>query len=395
MERLTGVVQRYAWGSPTAIPALLDVPADGEPWAELWFGAHPSAPSHLPDSRRLDAAIAADPTHWLGAAAAHRFDGELPYLVKVLAAAEPLSLQVHPSAAQAAAGFARENERGVPRHSAERHYRDPHHKPEILCALTPFDALCGFRPVDETVALLRLLARRGARGVEPLADLLGGAAGEAAAGTLAYAVGSLLTMPAGDQRHLVDETAAACAGDDSPWAMATGWMLRLAERYPGDAGCVVALLLNCVRLQPGEAIHLDAGALHAYLGGTGVEVMASSDNVLRGGLTSKHVDVRELLDVLDATPLVDPVLRPVADGDGDDGVLRFATRDAEFALSTVTARGETVSGDGTADGPEIVLCTAGGFDGLRRGEAAIAPAGGGGWSLTGEGTLHVVGVGRA
>ena len=388
MHRLSGVVQRYAWGSPTAIPDLLGVPADGDPWAELWFGTHPSAPSRLPDGRPLDAAVAADPSLWLGPDVARRFDGRLPYLVKVLAAAEPLSLQVHPSSEQAAAGFARENERGVPLGAPHRHYRDPHHKPEILCALSPFDALCGFRPTVETIALLRHLADRGARGVTPFADVLAGAPHDPAP-ALAYTVSSLLTMPGGDQRHVVHETAAACVGDDSPWAPATAWMVRLAEHYPGDVGAVVALLLNCVRLRPGDAIHLGAGTLHAYLAGMGVEVMASSDNVLRGGLTRKHVDVRELLDVLDCTPLDDPIVRSIA----NDGERRYPTPEDDFSLSVMTAAGETV-GRAVA-GPDVVLCTAGRFDGLARGEAAIVPAAEREWSLTGKGTLHVVGVGGA
>ena len=388
MQRLDGRPQHYAWGSRSAIPALLGREPDGQPWAELWFGAHPSAPSRLPDGRQLDRAIDADPSYWLGDDVASRFGARLPYLVKVLAAAEPLSLQAHPSAAQAEAGFARENASGLALDAPERIYRDPFHKPELICALTPFDALCGFRPVQDTVELLRSLVDRGARGLGPFADRLADAVDEPAA-ALARAVGTMLMMPAVDQRLLVGETAAACDGHDGPWALATHWTVRLADRYRGDVGAVVALLLNCVRLRPGQAIYLGAGNLHAYLGGTGIEVMASSDNVLRGGLTPKHVDVRELLEVLDCTPLDSPVLEPHTTASSELG---FDAPAAEFRL-TISAP----TGDGarrsTVHGPEIVLCTGGAFDHLGPGQAAIVPAADGHWSLAGNGTLFVVGVG--
>lgn len=389
MHRLTGTVQHYAWGSPTELPRVLGAEPDGRPWAELWYGAHPSAPSRLDDGRALDAAIAADPTYWLGEAVHRRHGARLPFLVKLLAAGQPLSLQAHPSAAQAAEGFAREDAAGVPIDSPRRLYRDDQPKPEVLVALTPFDALCGFRPLDATVELLRALARAGARGLKPYADLLADPGADPAA-TLAYTVGTLLTMAPGDQRHLVAETAAAAEGLDGPWALSAGWTSTLAGLHPADAGVVVALLLNCVRLQPGQAVFLAAGNLHAYLGGTGVEVMANSDNVLRGGLTPKHVDVPELLRVVDFHPLVDPVLDPVV----DEPELRYATPAPEFRVSVVPP-----TGDGrrrhVVDGPEIVLCTDGAFDALDPGRAAVVAAAEGEWSLSGDGTVFVVGVGDA
>lgn len=387
MQRLTGTVQHYAWGSTTSIPRLLGADPDGRPWAELWYGAHPSAPSTLPDGRALDDAVAADPVGWLGRRAAATHDGRLPFLVKLLAAAQPLSLQAHPSAAQSLEGFRREQAARIPLDAPQRLYRDDQPKPEILIALTPFDALCGFRPLGATVELLRTLAARGARGLKPYADLLGDAGHDAHA-TLAYAVGSLLTMAPGDQRHLVEETAAAAAGLDGPWSLAAAWTGRLAERHPADAGVVVALLLNCVRLEPGQAVFLAAGNLHAYLGGLGVEVMASSDNVLRGGLTPKHVDVPELLRIVDFSPLARPVLDPVVDAPE----LRYATPASEFRVSVIPP-----TGDGrrrhVVDGPEIVLCTDGAFDQLDPGQAAVVAASEGEWTLSGDGTLFVVGVG--
>jgi len=347
--RLDCRAQHYAWGSTTAIPELLGFPADGRPWAELWIGAHPAAPSRLPDGTPLDAAIAGDPLGWLGEAVVQRFGPRLPYLLKVLAAAEPLSLQAHPSEAQAKAGFERENAAGLALDAPTRVYKDPHHKPELLCALTSFDALCGFRPVAGTIELIGSLRR--ARGLQPFGALLQGQRDPADA--LRDIVGTLLTMPAGDQRHLVEETAAACAAHDGAFALETSWMVRLAERYPGDIGSVVALFLNLVRLAPGQAIGLTSGNLHAYLSGTGIELMANSDNVLRGGLTPKHVDVPELLRILDCTPLVEPVLAAEVVPHG----ARYAIAADEFRLDrlTLAARDAAVE----LRGPAIVLTTDG------------------------------------
>ena len=361
MHHLTGTVQHYAWGSLDAIPALVGSAPDGRPWAELWLGAHPLAPSRLADGRTLDVAIAADPIDWLGQRTFDRFGARLPFLLKVLAAAQPLSLQAHPSEAQAAEGFAREDALGIALDSPHRVYKDPHHKPELLLALSSFDALCGFRSLDATVDLLDALTAGGARGLAPFATVLrdvGGGRRDASA-ALRYVVGSLLTMPPGDQRHLVAETAAAAATHDGPWSFESGWMVELATRYGGDVGCVVALLLNCVRLQPGEALFLAAGNLHAYLGGTGIEIMAASDNVLRGGLTPKHVDVPELLRVVDFTPLDEPCFAPTP----FDGGQRFAPPVSEFSLHD--------SHTAAIDGPEIWLCTAGTVSGLHAGDAAF------------------------
>ena len=256
-----GIVQHYAWGDPTFIPELLGVTADGRPWAELWLGTHPTGPT-----RTAEGTLLSDLT------------GELPYLLKVLAAVEPLSLQVHPTTEQARDGFAR----GV--------YPDARAKPELLCALTPFDALCGIRPIAGTLTLL------GALGAEAFARTL---RDDGIAATIE-----------GLYRGRVDPrpTIVACARSDRPEARLVA---KLAHRYPGDASVVVTLLLNRVSLRPGEALHLTAGNLHAYLSGAGVELMGASDNVVRGGLTVKHVDVDELLRIVDPTPLERPVMNSV------------------------------------------------------------------------------------
>lgn len=265
MLPLVGAPQHYAWGSPTAIPAALGLDPDGRPWAELWWGTHPGGPTMVarPGADAVPLAEVAGP---------------LPYLVKLLAAAQPLSLQAHPSAAQAAAGFALEDERGVPLTAPQRNYKDPHGKPEILVAITPFEALCGFRPVDEAAHDLET------HGGAPVADRL---RAEGPLGTLSWL---LRERPAIALTHPL--------------------FRRLEAHYPGDPGAVVAVLLNRVDLEPGQALFLPAGVLHMYLFGVGLEVMGASDNVLRGGLTPKHVDVPELLAVLDPTASAPSVLRP-------------------------------------------------------------------------------------
>jgi mannose-6-phosphate isomerase len=266
-----GQAQHYAWGDRSAIPDLLGQPTDGKQWAEWWMGTHPGAPSTLDDGRPLQAV-----------------SGELPYLLKLVAAAEPLSLQTHPDAARARAGFDREETLGISRNAAKRIYRDPFAKPELLCALHPFDTLCGFRPVDDTVSLLHEIDAH---------DLAVFLQHEKLATTVTalyrgeFAIGS---------------TVVACRDHERAEA---ALVTQLAIAYPDDPSVVVTLLLNRVVLAPGEAVFLAPGNLHAYLNGFGVEVMGSSDNVVRGGLTPKHVDVEELLAVLDFAPLDDPVVR--------------------------------------------------------------------------------------
>lgn len=295
MELLENTVQTYAWGSPTAIPSLLGRAPTGEPQAELWLGAHPSAPSKARGAP-LDQLIARSPERLLGSASVKRFGPALPFLLKVLAAGQPLSLQAHPSLAQAREGFAREEAAGVPRTAPHRNYKDANHKPELICALTPFHALCGFRRAADSARLLRGL------GLDA-ATLEHG-------GVRAY-FEQVMTLPRADQQALAERAArASLARPPVGFERECAWAVKLGDQYPGDVGVVGALLLNLVTLQPGEALSLDAGNLHAYLEGTGIELMASSDNVLRGGLTPKHVDVPELLRVLDFSDGPVAVLRP-------------------------------------------------------------------------------------
>jgi mannose-6-phosphate isomerase len=311
----------------------------------------------IPGADTLADLIAEEPEQTLGA---HWRDEEsyggaprLGFLLKVLSAASPLSIQAHPSPEQAQAGFERENQLGIPLDSPERNYKDPFHKPELIYAVTPFDALCGFRDVGTSVAVFdRLISVGRAAGLpHDELDVLRGllAAGETEESALRAAVGLLLGGGEGAEEIVSQATAIARSpkGSDVP---ELGIVRLLADAYPGDPGIVLALLLHRVALKPGEALYLPAGNIHAYLSGTGIELMAASDNVLRGGLTPKYIDVPELLKVLDFTPVPAPLLAP-----SRVGPLELFTPDVpDFKLGHVT-------GDATLEltGPAIVLCTAG------------------------------------
>lgn len=380
--RIGNTPRDYAWGSTTAISELLGTPASGKPEAELWLGAHAGSPSRVLSPEQaggaddLAAWIAADPTAALG-----QGHERLPFLLKVLAAAGPLSLQAHPSSERAAAGFAAENAAGVPLDSPSRNYKDPFHKPELIYALSDrFEALCGFREVGESVALLdRLIADAdagagagagaatragaGAAGVAAGAAALaafrvrvsrGVASVDAAREMLRETVGWLLGG-GGDVEPLVDAVVAASArlvagggGGGGSHDRELRTVGALAGAYPGDAGIVLSLLLNRVSLRHGEALYLPAGNIHAYLEGLGVELMAASDNVLRGGLTPKHIDVPELLAVLDFTPLPVPYIAAVHVAPGAD---EFRPDVPDFALWHIEVGADVEAGkDGAGAG---------------------------------------------
>ncbi|MBF5042755.1 mannose-6-phosphate isomerase, class I [Aggregicoccus sp. 17bor-14] len=395
MERLDNVIQPYAWGSRTAIAELQGRPSPSAgPEAELWLGAHPGAPSRVSSGSLLEH-IRAAPERVLGAPVVQRFGEGLPFLLKVLAADTPLSLQAHPSLEQAREGHAREDALGVARTAAHRNYKDSNHKPELICALTPFDALCGFRRVEDTLALFAAL---GAQRLEPLLAPL--RASPDARG-LARTFEALMTLPAQARGEAVAAAVEGCArlaASGGRFGAEARWALRLAELYPGDPGVIGALLLNLLHLQPGEAIYLPAGNLHAYLQGVGVEIMANSDNVLRGGCTPKHVDVPELLRVLDFRAGPVAPLRATSDGVGEEV---FETPAPEFRLSRLQLRpGARVSP--ARRGPEILLCTegevrvslAGQQLALSRGESAFVAADEGAYSLEGQGVLFRSTVGE-
>ncbi|MEU6243293.1 mannose-6-phosphate isomerase, class I [Streptomyces sp. NPDC047024] len=356
MDRLDNTVRPYAWGSPTAIPQLLGTEPTGQPQAEMWMGAHPGAPSRTPRGP-LTEVIAADPERELGAAAVAKFGPRLPFLLKILAAGAPLSLQVHPDLAQAREGYADEELRGIPVDAPDRNYKDANHKPELICALTEFDGLCGFRPAAEAAALLEGL---GVDSLKPYADILRARPEDAA---LREALTAILTADPEDMAHTVAEATAAFTRLGGPYAPYAG----TARHYAGDPGVIAALLLNHVRLQPGEALFLGAGVPHAYLDGMGVEIMANSDNVLRCGLTPKHVDVPELLRVVRFESGDPGVLRPEASPEGEEV---YETPIDEFRLSRLVLPGGGAVRDLTRDTPQILLCTAGT---VRAGEHELSP----------------------
>lgn len=327
---ITNTPRDYAWGSTTAIAELLGTEPSGRPEAELWLGDHPGSPARLDDGSGTLADVESE---------------KLPFLLKVLAAASPLSLQAHPTPEQARAGFEAENARGVPLDAPERNYKDPFAKPEIIYALSEeFRALCGFRAVEQTRTLL--LPVSGDIRIAPLLDRL--VDDSSLRATFEWLIG-------GGQE--VDELIAALVetsaiADDVSWDT----VRRLADSYPGDPGIAISLLMHTAVLTPGQVLYLPAGNIHAYLEGLGIELMASSDNVLRGGLTPKHIDVPELLTVLDFRPLPLPLLEPERP---QPGVAVFRPDVPDFVLTVISpdaaADGVTVP----LPGPAIALCSSG------------------------------------
>ncbi|MEW2520374.1 mannose-6-phosphate isomerase, class I [Actinacidiphila alni] len=392
MNRLTNTIRPYAWGSTTAIPELLGTAPTGEPQAELWMGAHPGAPSRIDRGQGpvpLDAVIDADPAAELGEAAVKRFGPRLPFLLKVLAAGAPLSVQVHPDLAQAKAGFADEEARGIPIDDPARNYKDANHKPEMLVALSPFDGLCGFRRPADAADLIDGL---GVGALAPYADILRAHPEDKALREVLAAVLSAEPEATAATVTAASEAAARLAATDSPYAADYAAYAKAAHSFPGDRGIIAAMLLNYVRLQPGEALYLGAGVPHAYLDGLGVEIMANSDNVLRCGLTPKHIDVPELLRIVRFESGDPGVLRPEA---GPDGEELYAAPIDEFRLSRYVLAPDATARALDPRTPQILLCTAGraevrGDDGdtltLERGESAYVPAGER-TTLTGEGTV--------
>ena len=395
MYRLSPALQHYDWGMPDAIEELVGLPVTPEPVAEAWWGAHASAPAlatamHawdrdvvglLPgDTLPLDALIARDPATMLGPVVATW--ERLPYLLKVLAIAKPLSLQVHPTLAQAEEGYARDDARGLPLGDAHRTFKDRSHKPEMIVALTPMTLLAGFRT---TKALARDLVLLGTPECRAWAEELVGATEPSDA--LKSYVARVLSAP--EAAEAVQALALAGQEDDAPESIRVA--AATLRDFPGDAGALVALALNVVNLQPGEACFTGAGVIHSYQSGIGVEIMANSDNVVRAGLTPKHIDIDLLVALADGTTLPPPVVEPRCDGP----VTRYPAPVGEFALACVE--------DGAATfpaGPRIVLAVEGaaqlrvpgGGMGLTRGQAAFIPHCDGDLSIEASGTVVVAEV---
>jgi len=389
----------YAWGSADGLGKTLGLTNEsGGPQAELWMGAHPKAPSTLilPEGRRpLDAMIASDPERMIGATVAARYGNKLPFLFKALSAAKPLSIQVHPSRRKAERGFEKENTIGIAVDSAERNYRDPNHKPELSVALTRFEALVGFRPLEDITAFGRLLGTgnfdRHFEGLEKRRDRM----------ELSVFFYSLMTQPAETKRDLIKaaaETASRVLGEggtDASDTLAWTWVLKLSKLWPKDIGVLSPLLFNIIQLEPGEAIFIAPGEPHAYLEGTALEIMANSDNVIRCALTDKHADIPEFISALgfDAG-------RPAKIGATNiaPGIDRFNCDVPEFALSKIDAAERPAF---EVRGPEILLCAEGRVSvhsegaslELGRGDSAFVCASAASWSAGGSGTLWRATVG--
>lgn len=397
MLLLHNPVQTYAWGSVDGLAGLVGSEPTGGPEAELWVGTHPAAPSVVvgdPTGRTLAEVIAADPERWLGADVAGAGATALPFLLKVLAIGHPLSLQAHPSPAQAAAGFAREEAAGIARTAPERTYKDPNPKPESLVALGDTWALCGFR---DPAAAAELVADLCLPGLGPVVVALsdptpGGEPHREALAWLLHLVEPERSVLA---RAVAEEVGDAELGDRTD---PRAWVRRLAEEHPGDPLCLAPLLLHVVHLHVGDAVHLPAGNLHAYLDGAGVELMAASDNVLRGGLTPKHIDVDELLSVLSFGAGLPPA--PIRSEVGA-GLTTYDSGESSYALAVVDA------GDGRVEihpsGPSLLLATGGAVEladlggtlALDHGDAAFVAPGEGPIAVTGAGRLWWATVGAA
>ena len=381
--RLQNRAKHYEWGSPGFIPDLLGFPRDGKPYAELWMGSHPGSPSlvELPG----------------GAVGLGEFiGGNLPYLLKLLAAESPLSIQAHPTLEQARKGFARENGAGLAPDAPDRSYRDSNHKPEVVCALTPFTGMCGFRAPAEIAELVGTFLGENPpavlrEGFAPLLNALESPAEESALRNFLAALFGIPPAMRGALTEFILTQRRANERDGCEWEL----MRSFAGQYPGDPAVVAPLYLNVFRLKPGEAVFLKAGVLHAYVRGFAVELMASSDNVLRGGLTPKHIDVPELMRVLDFAPLKPKIMRP------EPGVSSFTypTPCDDFSLTVMRGTGNTA--ELPLNGPSICVVTAGegiiGREVLRKGESIFVPPAAS-WekplTLRGVYTLHIASTGN-
>ncbi|AVG24558.1 mannose-6-phosphate isomerase [Pontimonas salivibrio] len=372
IAKLSRTLAHYPWGGSGAISELFGWSASDKPEAEWWLGVHPVRPSTL-------AADGGPLAQWL-----QRYDArsDLPYLFKVLAPTMPLSLQVHPSTEQAHEGYDREVQQGVSLDASNRLFKDRFAKPELVVALEGgFHALAGVRPVTQTIdALTELRGRSDAPAVD---DYISRLEQDGIAQTLGWLLrgGEDVLELVGQLGQLAE--APVTQGDraegmtgHNPVRLATDTILRLQKHFPGDAGIAVAMLLHRVDLDPGEALFVDAGVPHAYLEGYAVELMAPSDNVLRGGLTTKHVDVEAFLDVVVLQPGDAPRLTPEVD---DSGVSTYRPAGHGFQLSRLHGSGlqERI----TLSGPSIVLCTAGSWQ-VRGPRGSITASRGEAWAVS-------------
>lgn len=393
---MKNIVQEYAWGSYTAIPELLgNVSPAKTPQAELWMGAHPKASSMVKcdgNWKSLLELIGKNPHDILGEKVAEKFDNSLPYLFKVLAAAKPLSIQAHPSRDQAKRGFERENRVGIPLDAYNRNYKDDNHKPECICALSLLWALNGFRKISDIVGLMGKICPKG------LKNELNNLRGEPNSLGLKNFFQAMMTMDRDRQKQIIADAitnAQKFIDDDQAYK----WMINLHREYPADIGVFSPVLLNLICLKPGQAMFLRAGELHAYLDGVGIEIMANSDNVLRGGLTPKHVDVPELLKVLNFEEREVDILIPEESNNYES---IYSSSAEEFILSVISVKEGIIYNSSLDRGVEILLCADGNatfFDfgendkiDIAGGRSVIIPAIVEKYSIEGKATLYKAAV---
>ena len=335
LVRLSGEVKNYDWGSRNLIQDHFHLGEPEKAVAEVWFGTHPGGESIASDSSKPLSEL---------------IGSKLSFLAKFLAAGSPLSIQVHPTKAQAKAGFAREQALGLEISDPIRNYRDQNHKPEILVAVSAFSALCGFRPLSELQEIFLAFSESEERFGFLAAELASGA-------TVQEIFTELLEDTELVARFSKSVGESDSIGEDQPLAQAARDLaLSLLEKHPGDTGVMVSLMLNHLVLEPGEAIFLPAGNLHAYLSGLGVEVMAASDNVIRGGLTSKHIDRAELLNITDFQELLEPLVKPVKLA---EGFFEYQADSSEFRIYLAELTGSNLLADLDLPSGALVMCTAG------------------------------------
>jgi len=389
---LKNSIQKYAWGSYSAIQRLMNVPPSEEPWAELWMGAHPKAPSQVQVDGQwisLSDFISRYPEKILGGKTAEKFNNTLPYLFKVLAAERPLSIQAHPDAVQAHSGFERENNIGIEITAPTRNYKDKSHKPECICALTPFTGLKGFRKIASSITLLKHYCPNSLHDEILLLENK----------DLNFFFQLLMELPPSIKKTIIIE-AIKNAEKENSHNFTAKWLIKLYRQYPDDIGVIAPLFLNLFCLDPGQALFLPAGELHAYLDGLGIELMANSDNVLRGGLTPKHVDVPELLKILNFAESVIDILIPNRISDCEKQYPVFAD---EFFLSSIVVTDSKKYFSQKHHNVEILLCVEGNaclsFNkkknesiNVRKGDSVLMPAALDSYQLSGNAHFYKAGV---
>ena len=396
IEKLTNKIQNYAWGSHTAIPELMNKESVSDvPQAELWLGAHPKASSEIiinGKHKTIIKIIEESPNDILGKKTAAKFNNRLPYLFKILAAAKPLSIQAHPNKAMAVKGYDQENKNRIPIDAHNRNYKDNNHKPELICALTPFWALNGFRKIKDIIRLLEQINYKGLNGYNVLKK-------EQNFQAFKHFFNELMIMQPVLQKNIIEQ-AVKNAENLSNDNIIFEWIVKLNNEYPLDVGVLSPILLNLIYLKPEQAMFLRAGTLHAYLGGTCIELMANSDNVLRGGLTPKHVDVPELLKNLDFNTQDVKIILPEESNIKYEKI--YKTDADEFILSVIILKNGDRYASPIKRSAEIIICTNGKGEIseeqlekkilIQKGESVIIPAVVKKYYINGNATLYKAGV---